>query len=161
MQVLAGMIPQSSGQLTYKNSTGNIAADDIYQKITYAAPYMDLIEEFTLQEQVEFHFKTRRSRLKRTVDEMIQMMYLEKASDKHIGNFSSGMKQRVKLALAFNTETEIIFLDEPGSNLDKNAFQWYQDQLMQVPKETLIFIASNNPDEYPDQAKNINIAAYK
>jgi ABC-type multidrug transport system ATPase subunit len=122
---------------------------------------MDLIDEFTLIEQLRFHFKMRKQSCNRSMEEMMKEMYLYDASDKYIGNFSSGMKQRLKLALAFFTESDAIFLDEPGTNLDRTAFQWYLNQLQQLPKDRLIFIASNQPDEYPSDAVRVDIMTYK
>jgi ABC-type multidrug transport system ATPase subunit len=92
---------------------------------------------------------------------MLASMYLEGARDKHIINFSSGMKQRVKLALAFFTEAEVLFLDEPGTNLDKQAFDWYLKHLHEVSDNKMIFIASKQPSEYPDNAIKIDILSYK
>jgi ABC-type multidrug transport system ATPase subunit len=122
---------------------------------------MDLIDEFTLAEQIRFHFKMKPVRNRLTIDEMLQRMYLSDSRDKFIANFSSGMRQRVKLALAFFTQANIIFLDEPCTNLDQDALNWYRNELAKVPKECILFIASNQPSEYPDSAQNIGILSYK
>jgi ABC-type multidrug transport system ATPase subunit len=122
---------------------------------------MDLIEEFTLFEQLQFHFKLRKCREQRSIAELLDIMYLTAAKDKFIGNFSSGMKQRVKLALAFYTEADMVFLDEPGTNLDRQAFDWYQQELYKLPPDTLVFIASNDEAEYPPDCNIINLMAYK
>jgi ABC-type multidrug transport system ATPase subunit len=162
LQVLWGQMPQSAGNLEYKSETNEVVEiENIFKNVSIATPYMDLIEEFTLTEQLQFHFKLRKSRTSFSIEEMIQRMYLEHARDKYISNFSSGMRQRVKLALAFFTQAEIIFLDEPGTNLDKQAFDWYINQLHSLPAQSLIFIASNQPDEYPESAHRINILDYK
>jgi len=162
LQVLWGQMPQSTGHLEYTGNTNEvIAIENVFKSVSIATPYMDLIEEFTLTEQLQFHFRLRKSRANLSIEEMIQRMYLEHARDKYISNFSSGMKQRVKLALAFFTEADIIFLDEPGTNLDKQAFEWYLKQLHALPAQSLVFIASNQPDEYPGSAHKINILDYK
>jgi ABC-type multidrug transport system ATPase subunit len=157
------MIPQSAGVIKYSGRPDSIVVDAefIYQHISFAAPYLDLIEEFTLREHVDFHFKSRRARLGRSTDEMIQFMSLQKASEKRIGDYSSGMKQRVKLGLALLTDASIVFLDEPGSNLDTTAFDWYYQNLLTLPPETTILIASNNPKEYPENSKILNISIFK
>jgi ABC-type multidrug transport system ATPase subunit len=162
LQTLAGMIPQSSGTIKYSSDPGAcIEVDCIYQHISFAAPYLDLIEEFTLREHVDFHFKSRRARMGRSTDDIIHLMYLEKASEKRIGDYSSGMKQRVKLGLALFTDASIVFLDEPGSNLDTVAFDWYYENLLTLPHETTVLIASNNPKEYPESVEILNISAFK
>lgn len=88
-------------------------------------------------------------------------MNLARASDKYIANFSSGMKQRLKLALAFFTAADIVFLDEPGTNLDHNAFEWYLTGLRGLPSDCLVFVASNQPAEYPDDSQKIHVLDYK
>jgi ABC-type multidrug transport system ATPase subunit len=161
MHLLAGIIPQTSGAIIYTDASVQVDAEDLYKKISYAAPYMDLIEEFTLGEHLDFHFKNRRCRFNKSSRELAEMMYLEKAFDKRVCDFSSGMKQRLKVALALYTDADIVFLDEPGSNLDEYAFKWYYESMRQLPVDALIFIASNNPHEYPSGSQILDIAAYK
>jgi ABC-type multidrug transport system ATPase subunit len=71
------------------------------------------------------------------------------------------MRQRVKLGLAFYSDVQAVFLDEPTTNLDKTSTQWYLKNLHSLSKETLIFIASNQEHEYPNNAKKIEILNYK
>lgn len=161
LQILWGQMPPSTGELVYKYENTVLEVEQLFRHLTVATPYMDLIEEFTLTEQLHFHFKLRRRRNNMTLEEMMDRMYLTPARHKFIGNFSSGMKQRVKLAMAFYTEADLIFLDEPGTNLDKQAFDWYKNELAQLPKSSTVFIASNDPNEYPDDAITININELK
>jgi ABC-type multidrug transport system ATPase subunit len=92
---------------------------------------------------------------------MIDILYLGKARKKFLSNFSSGMRQRVKLGLAFFTKADIVFLDEPGTNLDQQAFDWYRSQLAQLSRDCMVFIASNQPSEYPEEAHKIDIMRFK
>lgn len=160
LQVLWGQVPQTSGVLQYNAANTVVPVEKIVDHISIATPYMDLIDEFTLQEQLDFHFKLKKARNQVSMNELLEIMYLTEAKDKFIGNFSSGMKQRVKLALAFYTEADILFLDEPSTNLDQLAFSWYKRQVEMLP-EQLIFIASNNPEEYPSNARVFNLLNYK
>ena len=159
--MLWGQVPESAGTIRYTQSDQEISIDQIHQHITIAAPYMDLIEELTLLEHLQFHFKLKKSRGNMSLEDMLERMNLVQSKDKYISNFSSGMRQRLKLALAFFTEANIVFLDEPGTNLDSQAFAWYLKELQALPNSTLIFIASNQPAEYPEQSIVLNIADYK
>lgn len=161
LQVLWGQLPQSAGNISYPHSTGEVSVDDIFRHLSIATPYLDLIEEFTLAEHLRFHFRLKRSRNGIIVEEMLDQLMLSGARDKHIANFSSGMKQRVKLAIAFFTEADLIFLDEPTTNLDRETKKWYHVQLQRLPPQCSIFIASNQPDEYPSHSKIINILDFK
>jgi ABC-type multidrug transport system ATPase subunit len=162
LQVLSGHIPPTSGTIEYIFSDNQvISTENFYRHISIAAPYMDLIEEFTLAEHLDFHFKLKPIREGVTQNDLLDIMYLKHAQDKFISNFSSGMKQRLKLAMAFYSRASILFLDEPGTNLDQQAFDWYRDQLSKIPSNSLVFIASNNSAEYPYGCMNFNIEDYK
>jgi ABC-type multidrug transport system ATPase subunit len=152
LQVLWGQVPPTAGKINYTSPSHKIPVDEVYQHLSIATPYMDLIEDFTLQETLEFHFKLKEIRNNLPFDELMDILYLRDSRDKFIRNFSSGMKQRLKLGLAMFTKSPIIFLDEPGSHLDATAFAWYTDQLAKLPNECLVFIGSNDPKEYESHA---------
>jgi ABC-type multidrug transport system ATPase subunit len=162
LQVLWGQTPPTAGTLDYYSQTSTrIDPEGLHLHLAIAAPYMDLIEEFTLEEQIRFHFSLRRLRDGLKPEELPERMYLQDARKKFIGNFSSGMRQRVKLALAFYTHADVLFLDEPGTNLDHHAFDWYLEQLQGVSPHTMVVIASNEPAEYPENASKIDILSLK
>jgi ABC-type multidrug transport system ATPase subunit len=161
LQVLWGQMPPSKGDLQYRKGGVSVPPEEVFQHLSIAAPYMDLVEEFTLSEQLKFHFSLKKGRDDMSIDEMIERMYLTASRNKLISNFSSGMRQRVKLALAFFTQSDSVFLDEPGTNLDVQAFDWYLKQLHALPPQTMVLIASNSPAEYPANAQKIDIMLYK
>lgn len=161
LQVIWGQVPQSSGTILFKKGSTDIAIEECFRHLSIATPYMDLIEEFTLAEMLRFHFKLKKIRAGHSIEDLLHIMYLEDAHEKQLINFSSGMKQRVKLALAFYTDAEIFFLDEPGTNLDSHAFEWYIHELSLLPKKAMIFIASNDPSEYPAAATIFNLMDFK
>lgn len=161
MQILWGQMPPSTGTLKYRAGDLDVPHEDFYKHVSVATPYLDLIDEFTLEEQLQFHFKLKINRYSLSLVEIMERMYLAHARHKQLSNFSSGMKQRVKLALAFFSKADVVFLDEPGTNLDSTAFDWYNRELRLLPQESLIFIASNQPSEYPSNAQKIDILSLK
>lgn len=161
LSVLWGQTPPTHGSLSYRVGNTNLAIDEVYKHVSIATPYMDLIEDFTLIEMVEFHFKLKRVRNKLSYDEILERMYLADNRDKFIRNFSSGMRQRLKLGLAIYTESQVMFLDEPGSHLDERAFQWYRGQLATLPASSIVFIGSNDPAEYENATELIDLRTYK
>src|SRR5690348_5636325 len=100
-QVLWGQVPPTAGTLRFYD--GDKIVDDAFRYVSIATPYMDLIEELTLDEAIRFHFIFKAPLM--PVDSMTDAMELGSSKDKKIGTFSSGMKQRLKLALAFYSET--------------------------------------------------------
>ena len=161
LSLLSGQVPPSEGTITYINGERQIPVEDVYTHLALAAPYMDLIEELTLEEHVDFHFKLKQPRPGLTVAKAIERMYLERARKKTLGDFSSGMKQRVRLGLAFYTQSRILILDEPATNLDAQAYNWYRVQLAGLPPECLVIIASNNPAEYPENSRILQLQDLK
>ena len=161
LQVLWGQVPPTGGTLRFRVSDREIPTEEVFQHLAIATPYMDLIEEFTLAEMLDFHFKLKKLRRDLDFETLLSRMYLSEAADKPLMNFSSGMKQRLKLALALYSEAGIYFLDEPGTNLDARAFEWYREELRQLPAGAMVFVASNNPAEYPASATSINIMDFK
>lgn len=154
-------MPQTAGIMRYTVDQQPLGIDSVFHHVAIATPYMDLIEELTLTEQLRLHFKLKKSRDNLSIEALMKIMYLYDARDKYIINFSSGMRQRLKLALAFFTEAHAVFLDEPGTNLDQTAFEWYLERLNSLPKECLVIIASNQPAEYPQDAVKLDIMTYK
>jgi ABC-type multidrug transport system ATPase subunit len=161
LQVLWGQMPQSSGSIKYKLIDREIAIGDVFNHISIATPYLELIEEFTLLEMIEFHFKFKKLRNGLSNYDFLELLELEKAKNKTLDKFSSGMRQRLKLGLAIYSEAETVFLDEPTTNLDKASVAWYLKNLGTLPKNTLVLIASNQENEYPLDAKKIEILKYK
>lgn len=161
MQVLWGQVPASTGSLTYSNKNTTIPEEEAYKQVSIATPYMDLIEEFTLTEMVQFHFKFKPVAKNLSTGALIDLMELSHAQNKLISNFSSGMKQRLKLGLAFFSDTSALFLDEPTTNLDKKAIEWYQVKLREYGASRLVLIASNTEYEYPENCQKVDLMNLK
>lgn len=161
LQILWGQMLASQGSISFENDGVEIANDQVYRHIAIATPYMDLIDEFTLTEMVKFHFKFKKTRSNLNLEEVVELLELAPAKDKMISNFSSGMKQRLKLGLAFYSQADALFLDEPTTNLDRKSIEWYQRHREQLPDKTLVLIASNQEHEYPANAQKVDILTYK
>jgi len=159
-QVLWAQVPPTAGTLSFFHEEKPVPLTEVFRYVSIAAPYMDLIEEFTLDETIRFHFRFKKPVAGISVDEVAERMQLVHARDKKITQFSSGMKQRLKLALAFYSDTPLLFLDEPTTNLDKQAIAWYLDNLSHRSGRTTV-IASNQEEEYPSNAVKINLSSYK
>ena len=161
LQVLWGQVPQSIGAINYFHDEIPIPQENVYQHVSIATPYMELIEEFTLEEMIQFHFKFKKTWKGLSPEELIQIMELGHARTKQISNFSSGMRQRLKLGLAFFSDTTSLFLDEPTTNLDKKSIEWYHANLNKTADSRLVLIASNADHEYPANAQKIDLLQLK
>jgi ABC-type multidrug transport system ATPase subunit len=162
LQIIAGYIGLTKGQINWVNRAGeNIDSSNIFKHISIAAPYLELVEEFTALEQIAFHqqFKSIQSTI--LPHEILEKIGLSKAADKQIRNFSSGMKQRLKLALAIFDQAPILLLDEPCSNLDQEGIQTYHELMQAHAMHKLIIVASNEPQEYQFCTQQLALSDFK
>tara|TARA_R110002049_G_scaffold251679_7_gene426109 strand:- start:1404 stop:2039 length:636 start_codon:yes stop_codon:yes gene_type:complete len=152
----------SEGEVIYSNEKGIISPEKVYKHIGMAAPYMDLPEEYTLSELLNFNLKFKPFMNQYTAEEIAEKAYLEDALKKQVKVFSSGMKQRLKLALALFTENDLILLDEPTSNMDERGVNWYKNQIEEAAKGRTIIICSNaHVEEHFFCTQEIDINQYK
>ncbi|WP_304234950.1 ATP-binding cassette domain-containing protein [Jiulongibacter sediminis] len=161
LRVITGMMPANEGKVIFQNQGTELGNDETYKRISFAAPYLELIEEFTLQEILDFHinFKPLLDGVKK--DDFFELVYLTREKTKQLKQFSSGMKQRLKLGLSFFTESDVIFLDEPTTNLDETGIQWYIDQVSKLKKSKLVIISSNDKREYQFCDEILDVTAFK
>lgn len=148
LKIIAGMQSANAGMLTWAQAGKVIPKEKWYQHLTFCAPAMDIIDEMFLEEFLHFHFKFKKPLPNITVDAIISMLEMEPQRMQKIAEFSSGMKQRVKLAQAFFSESSVLFLDEPTSNLDEKWIGKYQEWLRLYIQDRICIIASNEKREY-------------
>ncbi len=163
LQILTGRSLQSEGTIKWFDDSGKeIDSEVIFKQVVIAAPYQELIEEFTLLECLDFHFSLKQSINGLKPAEIIEILQLERAKRKPVRYFSSGMKQRLKLGLAILSVADILLLDEPCSNLDQAGMNWYANMVEKFGKDRLIVVASNNQvNEYSFCTRKLNINDYK
>lgn len=161
LRLIAGMQSVSKGKITYTSEGRTLTDEEVFHHVSYCAPAMDVIEEMTLKEFFNFHFSFKKILPGWTVEDIIGALGMEAAQNRYIGDFSSGMKQRAKLAQAFFSDTPFLLLDEPCSNLDQAGVAMYQQWLQELSKNRLVIVASNDEREYPGVANTISIADHK
>lgn len=161
LQIIAGSLSFSEGEISYRQTNQKIEQDHIYQHISLAAPYLELIEEYTLKEIFQFHARFKPFIQGLSFKEIAEEVQLGKAFQKQLRYYSSGMKQRAKLAQAFFTDTPILLLDEPCTNLDREGVELYQQLLNEYTKNRLVLISSNSPEEYEGSDAQIYIPDFK
>ena len=161
LQVLSGSMHFNEGKCVWSDVSGPIPDEDVYNHVSICAPYLETVEEMTLREFLDFHqvFKSLLPGL--TTNSIITELGLDKASDKQIRNFSSGMKQRVKLAQCIFTDTGIVLLDEPCTNLDLEGIALYHRLVAEHCGNRLVIVSSNDEVEYSFCKERINIYDYK
>lgn len=162
LQVISGSMMEGEGKVIYSHNGKEIPQEEIYQYISYASPYLELMEDFTLSESISFHSKFKSWRNNLSDANVLERSGLAHARDKQLKNFSSGMKQRVRLLLAILSNTPLLLLDEPCSNLDAQAMEWYGDLIREHGTDRTIIVCSNQvKQEYFFCTAELKIEAFK
>lgn len=161
LQVVGGAMMMSEGSANYEAGNRAIPVDQVYQYISIAAPYLELIEEMTVTEFLEFHGHFKNLLAALTIKEIISIIGLEKAAHKQIRYYSSGMKQRVKLAQAIFSDVPVVLLDEPCTNLDVEGIALYHELIEDYTINRLVIVSSNDEQEYKFCKEKISITAFK
>ncbi len=161
LKVLSGHLSLSKGNIGFRNQDQPVPEDAVFRHISYAAPYIELIEEFTLEEALRFHARMRPLLPGFTPGRVYELLALPRARTKEIRFFSSGMKQRLKIALAVCSDSPALLLDEPTTNLDLNAIEWYQNLVREHAGDRLVILASNDPVDAAFCEVHLNILDFK
>jgi ABC-type multidrug transport system ATPase subunit len=147
LQLVSGSTMLSDGNIRWKLNETEVSQEEVYRHISIAAPYLELIEEFTLEEHLKFHFSVKPPIDQLSIQEILEISGLKSKAHLNVGYFSSGMKQRLKLLLAILSDSSLLLLDEPLSNLDKDAGRWYLQMIEKYGRNRTIIVCSNSVDE--------------
>jgi len=151
MQIIAGYVTPDKGKVHYTDAGKAVKIDQLYKHISLSTPYTDLIGDFTLAEQLGFHFSFKQALYSRAeTEQWLERAGLSAVKNRSIARFSSGMKQKLKLVLTLCSKADIIFLDEPCSNLDADGRQFYAElaQHRMQTEATWLVCSNNMPEEH-------------
>ena len=159
-KLLVGATDSTEGEIKWQFSGEEIELDDIPQRIAWAAPFMEVPEDMTISEVLDFHITFRKSWSEGYLKELLISSDIESHSNAQVSTLSSGQKQRLRLILAMGTEAGLVVLDEPCSNLDSNGIMWYVAELKKLTSKTTVVVCSNNrPEEHLEGAEEIILGA--
>ncbi len=161
LQIIAGAVTASEGKIDFIIDEKKIDENNFYKYISIVTPFQELIEEMTLVEFLNFHNKFKPLPRGITIDAVISIISLEHAAHKQIRYYSSGMKQRVKLAQAVFSDTPSILFDEPCTNLDEAGISLYHSLINNYCLDRLVIVSSNDRQEYSFCRNIINVMDYK
>ncbi len=147
LQVVAGALVPTKGIVEHALGGKPLDQDRVYREVSIAAPYLDLYEDLSLREALATHARFKPFLPGNTVEDVARTAYLEPHLEKPVSNFSSGMKQRLKLALAILSDTPLLLLDEPATNLDAEGIAWFRVLLMRNVEGRTLLVASNRQAE--------------
>lgn len=161
MKMLSGFLSPSKGQVSFSLDGRQLGVHEVYRHLSFAAPYIELIEELTLTEAIRFHRQFKATKPGMDDEAIYQLLGFRKARSKQVRNFSSGMKQRLRLALALVTESPLLLLDEPTTNLDEEGIGWYRGLIARFGTGRTLVIASNAAVDFDFCEHKVYIPDYK
>ncbi|MCL6523281.1 MAG: ATP-binding cassette domain-containing protein [Thermoflavifilum sp.] len=163
LQIIAGSMLPTEGQLHYLPANGqSLPADQIFRHISFTAPYLELIEDFSATESLKLLGQFRPLLQDLSISEMAYWVGLPlSAFQMPIRHLSSGMKQRVKLAHAFFLQSPVLLLDEPCTNLDREGVDMYHRLIQHFATHRTVIIASNHQEEYEFCTQILSVQDFK
>ncbi len=147
LQVVAGALVPTAGTVEHVLADRQVEQEQVYRHVSIAAPYLDLYDDLSLREALETHARFKPFRAGIDPRAVARTAYLEPHWDKPVSYFSSGMKQRLKLALAILSDTPLLLLDEPATNLDAEGIAWFRALLLGNMEGRTLLVASNRQTE--------------
>lgn len=161
LQCIGGMLQLNEGNIQFSSDEKTLPPEDAYQHVSFCAPYLDVIEEMTLIEFLNFHSSFKPLLPGVSSKQIIAEAGLEAAANKQIRFYSSGMKQRVRLAQAIFSNVPAVLLDEPCSNLDQKGIALYHSWIDNYCKDRIVIVCSNDEIEYQFCEEIISIQSFK
>jgi len=162
LQLLSGYVTPTEGSLQWISQGVELAADSVFQSVAMATPYLELPEELSFDELLDFHFRFKAPISGISMEEIRQLSGLPTGIQKPVRNFSSGMKQRVRLLLALCSTADLILLDEPCSNLDHEAVKWYHALADRFLTDRTVLVCSNRQEnEFVFCRRQLEIQTWK
>jgi len=161
LQVISSVLILNEGTVEWQTNESNLKTETVHQYISFAAPYFELVEEMTAKEFLLFHTQFKKFIQGFSVEEILNKAQLANAANKQIRFYSSGMKQRLKLAQAIFSDVPFILLDEPCTNLDESGFNLYYEWIKSFCNNRLLIVSSNDINEYKFCDEQLNILQFK
>lgn len=165
LKIISQTLPASKGRCVWYANDKKLESDDIRMRMGYVAPYLELYGELTAVEHLQFVATLHG----RTLDASAAAMMLEEtglptqaiSSARPLRAFSSGMRQRVKLAMATCLKPDVLLLDEATSNLDEGGIQLVTDIVKSAAdRGAIIILATNESRELALASRQIEILPY-
>lgn len=162
LQCVSGFLSLSEGYIERYHAGTMLSEDATHRHLAMCAPYLEVFDDLTLIESIAFQERFRPFRMGLRADDVARLCELEAHRHKPIRHFSSGMRQRLKLALAILSDASLLLLDEPTSNLDRQAIAWYRHLLETHSGQRTVVVSSNhNTEEYLRADLIIDISTLK
>ncbi len=149
IMTVLGLLPPTRGKAEYFEDDKKLDFEKYRKKVALVAPYLNLYDNLTARENLRFLSEVNGCKIDDAdIDRALETVGLAGRGDDFAGAYSSGMKQRLKYALAIVRDPEILFIDEPTSNLDEAGKKIVFDLIKNYRNDAILVIATNETEEY-------------
>ncbi|NNC95088.1 MAG: ABC transporter ATP-binding protein [Chitinophagales bacterium] len=159
IELISTYLTPTEGSISYVVDGQSIPTEKAHNYLSFCSPSLSLIEEMNLKEMLRFHFRFKNTLAGIDVTEIAAQLPFD--SRTMIRNYSSGMKQRLKIVLAIFSQSAVLLLDEPTTNLDEQGFKWFENLLRTKLNNRLLLMSSNLQREIDLCSQRISILDYK
>ncbi len=145
LKIICGLIRPSGGKVSLKLDNQEVKKEAQRLFFSLVAPDLQLYDELTAFENLKFFCQLREAVYsKDNLREKIEQVGLKNRADDLVGSYSSGMKQRLKYALALIAAPKILLLDEPSSNLDEEGIAVMEKIILKHSQAGIVILATND-----------------
>lgn len=159
LRIIAGLVKPSAGQVEMFFNKEPIPRESRRGFVGMVAPALSLYDELTGLENMEFFCRVRGvARNRNDCLDIIDRVGLTEHATKMCRDYSSGLKQRLKLAQALLHKPPLLLLDEPGCNLDSQGIKVVEEIISNQRQLGMTVIASNEKREVGYAGKVVNLS---
>lgn len=162
IKILTTLISQTSGSITLNIDNKPVERRNYYNFIGLVSPYLNLYDEFTGYENMQMISNIRgtfnKNDLEENINSTLKKVGLYERRNDILRIYSSGMRQRLKIAFAILHDPQILFLDEPTDNLDAEGIKIVDDIVNDYKENKIIIVATNSEYEKGYCQKEVRIA---
>jgi len=157
IKILSGILNATSGELNFSINNNPIPLRLYYNYIGFVSPYLSLYDEFTGYENLKV-ISNIRGNSSANIENVLRKTGLYDRKDELLKIYSSGMKQRLKIAFAILHDPPVLLLDEPSSNLDSDGIRIVNEIADEYKKGRIMVIATNDNNEKSLCGNELNLS---
>ena len=148
VKILCNLMAPTRGQVIYQNNHKTIEREHIFRFIGLVGPYLQLYQELSARENIDFFARMRNLKnYSSRVAQLMEVFNLTGREKDAVKTYSSGMQQRLKYVCALLHEPEVLFVDEPRSNLDQKGIAAVYHILQEQKKDKILVISTNDQED--------------